>query len=601
SRAEIAWHIPDVSHPDMPVLDLLATIAGGGRSSRLYREVRERRGLAHSVSTYAYTPAHAGLFILSADTEPEKRDEALGASLECLKKLAVDGPEIGELETAMNQSLSAQFRTLVTINGQASDMGSNWILARNLNFTRDYVEATQRVSRDDITAAVRRYLLDDAMTVVSLNPPAKAAPEKAPVAARRDLADGVRKVTLDNGLTLLLLADERVPLVSTYATFRGGMLSATPETAGIAPLLARLLTKDTTKRSSEEVARLVESVGGSIGAGSGRNTLFASAGVMRPNLNLAIELVGDALLEPTLLDEVVEREKGFQIASIKAEDDRPFTVALHQMRESLFGNTHPYGLRPSGSPATVKALSRDSLDALRRQCVSGSNGVIAVYGDIDSGEAEDLLRARFEGALPAGEALFADGRSGGALPAIDTNPTTLFHQKEQAILLVGYRTPGIAGTDRHALDLLDEACSDMASRVFIRIREELGLAYSVGATQMVGLDTGMFLFYVATSPEQLDLAQSELLDEIDQVRRNGLEAEEFERAKSSFLGREIMSRQGAQQLAARTAVDELLGLGWDHFRQTPSSISALTRETVQAAAERHFAADGQVVVRLTHQ
>jgi zinc protease len=598
SRSEIAWHIPDVSHPDMPVLDILATIAGGGRSSRLYREVRERRGLAHSVSAYAYTPAHAGLFIVSADTEPERRDEALAASLGCLRRLAVEGTDPEELETAMRQSLSTQFRTLVTMNGQASDLGSNWILTRNLDFTRDYVAATQRVTRDDVTDAVRRYLLEDAMTVVSLNPPSAERAIKAPAATRRDLADAVRRVELKNGLTLLLLPDDRVPLVTTYATFRGGMLSATPQTAGIGPLLCRLLTKDTRRRTSEEVSRVVESVGGSIGAGSGRNTFHVSAGVMRPDVALAIELVGDALLEPALLDDTLEREKRFQIASIKAEEDRPFNVALQALRESLFGPDHPYGLRPSGTRESVKGLQRDQLSALLGDSVVGRNGVISVFGDIDADQAEDLLRKRFETSLPAGHRAFAEGRTAFEFPAIDTRPLELFHEKEQAVLLIGFRTDGIGSPDRAALDLLDEACSDMASRVFIRIREELGLAYSVGATQLVGLDTGLFVFYVATSPEQLDLVQAELIDEIELLRKEGLEGEEFDRAKSSFLGREIMGRQSAQQLASQTAVDELLGLGWDHFRQTPTTIGALSRETIQQTAARYFAEERRVIVRL---
>jgi zinc protease len=379
------------------------------------------------------------------------------------------------------------------------------------------------------------------------------------------------------------------------------MLSATPETAGIAPLMTRLMAKDTSRHSAEEVAQLVESVGGKIGAGSGRNTIHVSAGVMRPDLDLAIDLVGDALLEPAFLENSVEREKGFQIASIKAEEDRPFTIAMQQLRESLFGAEHPYGLRSSGSPETVNALDRDALEALRQKNVCAQNGVIAVYGDIDASQAEDRLREKFESALPSGELLFADGKTGLGFPAINTEPITLHHEKEQAILLVGYRMPGIDAEDRHAIDLLDEACSDMASRVFIRIREELGLAYSVGASQILGLDTGLFLFYVATSPEQLDLVQTELLDEIDLLRRDGLEAEEFERAKSSFLGREIMSRQGAQQLAARSAVDELLGLGWDHFRSTPDAIRALTRETIQKTAANRFAPEGQVIVRLTRE
>ncbi|MBL9153159.1 MAG: insulinase family protein [Verrucomicrobiales bacterium] len=599
SRTEIGWHIPDVSHPDMPVLDLLASIAGGGRSSRLYREVRERRGLAHSISTYAYTPAHAGLFILSVDTEPAHRDEAIGAALDGLRRLATDGPDDGELETAKHLSLSSQFRTLVTMNGQASDLGSNWILTRNLDFTRDYVEATQRVSRGDVTEALRRYLLDDAMTVVSINPPNATPQNKAPTASRRDLADGVRRVVLKNDLTLLLLRDDRVPLVTTYATFRGGMLSASPETAGINPLLCRLLTKDTHHRSSEEVSRLVESVGGSLNASSGRNTFHVSAGVMRPDLDLAIELVSDALLAPSLLEDTVEREKRFQIASIKAEDDRPFNVAMQALRQSVFGHDHPYGLRSLGSIDTVRSLHRGHLVDQLDRYVAGKNGVIAVFGDIDPEQAEDLVRRRFEGALPAGEQTFASGRTADSLPAVPLEPVELTHEKEQAVLLIGYRTAGLAHPERPALDLLDEACSDMASRVFIRIREELGLAYSVGATQLLGLDTGIFVFYVATAPDQLDRVQAELLDEIDLLRRDGLEAEEFRRAKSSFLGREIMGRQSAQQLAGQAAVDELLGLGWDHFRQTPAAISALDQAAIQAVAASHFTEDRRVIVRLT--
>lgn len=602
SRSEIAWHTPDVSHPDMPALDLLATIAGGGRSSRLYREVRDRLGLAHSVGAYSYTPAHAGLFIVSADTEPDNRDKAIEASLGCLKRLALDGPEPEELETAKRQSLSAQFRTLITMNGQASDLGSNWILSRNLDFTRDYIEATQRTHASDLVEAARRYLLEDAMTIVSLNPPDQNPAPKAPVSARRDLSESVKKITLENGLTLLLLADDRVPLVTTHATFRGGLLSARPETAGIAPLLTRLLTKDAGDRSAEEVARLVESVGGSINAGSGRNSLHVSAGVMRPDLPLAIELVSDALLRPALNPDAITRERGYQIAAIKADDDRPFSVATQALRERLFGRDHPYGLPPSGSAETLAALDQAALRSLRERTVCGRNGVIAVFGDIEIGRAEELLRARFESSMPGGEMAFADGRSSEAvLPPPDAASVTLTHQKEQAILLVGYRTPGILTDDRHALDLLDEACSDMASRVFIRIREELGLAYSVGATQLAGLDTGLFLFYVATAPEQLERVQAELLDEIALLRAEGLETEEFERAKSSFLGREIMSRQAASQLAARAAVDELLGLGWDHYHDTPDAIRALTPRIVQETAARHFAEKSQVVVRLTRE
>ncbi|MCB1092114.1 MAG: insulinase family protein, partial [Verrucomicrobiae bacterium] len=276
-------------------------------------------------------------------------------------------------------------------------------------------------------------------------------------------------------------------------------------------------------------------------------------------------------------------------------------VAMQGLREALFGAAHPYGLRPSGSRQSVAALQREPLAHLLSETVVGQNGVVAVFGDIDASQAEELLRQRFETALPRGQAAFSGRPVGPDFPSLGGDPIELHHDKEQAILLVGFRTGGIATPERASLDLLDEACSDMASRVFIRIREDLGLAYSVGATQLIGLDTGLFVFYVATSPQQLDLVQSELLDEIDLLRREGLEAEEFQRAKNSFLGREIMGRQSAQQLASQTAVDELLGLGWDHFRQVPDTIRGLQRDMIQATAAEAFSPERRAIVRLTRK
>ena len=147
--------------------------------------------------------------------------------------------------------------------------------------------------------------------------------------------------------------------------------------------------------------------------------------------------------------------------------------------------------------------------------------------------------------------------------------------------------------------MIDEACSDMASRMFIRIREELGLAYSVGASRIQGIEPGCLLFYVSTAPEKLDLVQSNLLDEIYKIASNGLEPEEFERARASWLGREAIHLQGARELANVATIDELIGLGWDNYRKSPDQMKALTLEETQEVAARYIREDNQVIVRLT--
>src|SRR5690606_35605505 len=163
--------------------------------------------------------------------------------------------------------------------------------------------------------------------------------------------------------------------------------------------------------------------------------------------------------------------------------------------------------------------------------------------------------SRFATSLPAGAREFTTP-SGIVLPADYAGLIELTHEKEQAVLLIGYRTVDLLHPDNAALEMIDEACSDMASRLFIRIREELGLAYSVGATRLSGLEPGFLVFYASTSPEKLELVQEEMLGEIEMMIREGLADEEFDRAKASWLGREAIHLQGAKELAATATVDE---------------------------------------------
>lgn len=592
-RERLAWQLPDGTHPGVPAFDLLAGILGDGRSSRLFESVREKQRLAHSVGAWAYTPAFAGQFALHFDTEPEKADAAREAVLREVVRLVEEGVGERELEKARRQILSAQFAVFTEVRGQASDIGSNWLLARNPDHTRDYVEAVQRVGREEVRAAAEDWLRPDRLTTVALVPKAGTR-RSVPMAAKR--SEAIRKVELANGLTVLLLEDRRVPFVQATGVFRGGLLAETAGTAGITRLMSRLLTKDTRKRSAEELALEIESVGGGIGASMGNNTFGVSVHALRPDLERVVDLLGETLLEPAFLESTLEREKSYQLSQIKAENDRPFSVAMKALRRRLYGS-HPYGLEASGTVESVTSLDGGALAALHRRLVVGGNGVVGVFGDLDPDRAEAMVRSRFGQSLAAGPREFVG--SSFALPSDGSGLVELTHEKEQAVLLIGYRTVDLAHPDNPGLEMIDEACSDMASRLFIRIREELGLAYSVGATRMSGLEPGLLVFYASTAPEKLDLVQAEMLAEIDLIVREGLETEEFDRAKASWLGREAIHLQGVRELASTAAVDELVGLGWDRYRKMPEIVRSLTREQVREVAERHLREDNRAIVRLT--
>src|SRR5213082_2983946 len=166
----MAWHIPEVTSPDVPALDLLSTILGDGRSSRLYRRVREEAGLAFGISAFSYTPGDPGLFGIDATLDPKKREAAEQLALQIVDEVKQSGVTADELDKAKKITLSQHLGALTTMRGQASDIGSNWLLTRNLNFSRHYLDAVQKVTLDDIKRVAATYLTDNNLTVVSLNP-----------------------------------------------------------------------------------------------------------------------------------------------------------------------------------------------------------------------------------------------------------------------------------------------------------------------------------------------------------------------------------------------------------------------------------------------
>lgn len=439
--------------------------------------------------------------MVSFDTKPDKATETFDAVLREIALLREKGISDDELRKARKQALSSQFSTFSDMRGQASDLATNWLLTRNLDYTRDYVDAVQRVEKEAVQEAAVKYLGPERFTRVALLPKDREKARVVKPAAKR--SEEIRKITLENGLTVLLLQDKRVPFVQASGVFEGGLLAETPHNNGVTRLLPTAHERHP-ETLRQALALEIESVGGGIGASFGNNSFGVSVSAMRTDLPLVVDLLGETLLEPAFLESVVEREKQFQLTQIKEELDRPFTVAMREMRRHLYG-THPYGLQGSGTEESVLSLHRDSLIDLHGRLVRGGNGVVGVFGDLDPDRAEDLIRARFAENLAVGSPGVCNPVRSCPAAELRRTLTDLAHEKEQAVLLIGYCTVHLTHADNPALEMIDEACSDMASRLFIRIREELGLAYSVGASRMTGTRTGFLVFYASTSPEKLDL------------------------------------------------------------------------------------------------
>lgn len=582
TRLSLAWHVPELTHPDVPALDLLSSILGEGRSSRLYRRIREEAGLAFSISSFSYTPGDAGMFGIDANVDPNKRDEVQKVALQIVKEVQQSGVTAEELSKAKKMQLSHHLGALTTMRGQASDIGSNWLLTRNLNFSRDYLDAIQKVTLEDVQRVAAKYLVDDNLSIVSLNPKGSLAGK---VEANQAVTPAeVQKIELSNGLRILVREDPRLPLVAMSAVFRGGLLAETPQTNGITRLMAKSLIKGTKTRTAEQIAREIEAVGGSLTSDAGNNSFTVGIDVTKPDLKLGATLLADILQNATMPEKAVTREKDVQIANLKQEEEQLTTVARNIMRQALF-HDHPYALRGNGSVEAVQKLTPKDLLDFRDRYLVAKNGVISVFGNVTASEVKQLFE-QVLGSMRPGVLALTDAPKPGPLKKAETVESR--KEKAQGVLMVGYPGADVFSPDRHALELIDEASSDLGSRFFIRIREQMGLAYYVGASQVQGLVPGVFAFYCGTDPTKIEAVKTALLEEINKLASEGLTEQELTRAKKKLVGQQQISNQSNDTFGFQCALDELYGLGFNYYKNLEKDVEKVSMDDIKRVAAKYF-------------
>lgn len=589
----IAWHIPDARHPDLPALEVLATVLGQGRSSRLYQRIRERQRLVTSIDAWTYTTSLPGLFGVSATLEPDKLEAARRALFGEIQRLQDRPVAESELRKAVKQCTTALLATRKTMAGQAQDLGNCWLLANDLAFSQRYLDAIQRLRPTDLLRVARTYLAPENRTLYGLWPKGKLSKTTVTLPGARN--EPIQKVELPNGLRLLLKPDWRLPFVELRAVFQGGVLAETPETNGLTALMARLLLKGTQRRSAEQIARAIESVGGSLDTYSGNNSYGLSAEVLQEDLPLALQLLAEVLLQPTFPEEAFAHEREVQLARVRARRDDLLTRALLALRHRLFGPAG-YGLDTLGTETSLARLHRDLVCDFHHQWTQPQNCVLAIYGHIDpettlKGVEKVLGRWSNASALPSLHL---------ASPRSPQQPEHIreTHEKRQAVLVMGWPGVRLDSEDRFALELIQELCSDLGSRLFLRVREKLGLAYYVGAQNFMGLCPGYFAFYAGTEPAKAARVERELAAEARLLRDRGVTPDELARAKAKLLGQKKIARQELGNLAQLTALDELYGLGYQNFDAEDARIEAVTLEEVRSVAARYLDPDRYVLAIL---
>jgi zinc protease len=592
----VAYKITAFKHEDTPYLDLLSGVLGGGDASRLYRSVKDRQQLVHSISSSSYTPLDAGLFMIDATLEPAKLEASVRAIAQEVHRLRDLGPSETELERARVNLLASKIHERETMEGQASNLGYYESLGGGIEHEQAYLEAVRRATTEDLLRVARTYLSPERARVVALLQ--KGAPATGDEQLLQALADGsgtgratyagaeispgIWRYQLPSGLRVIVKPVRSIPLVSLHLALRGGQLAESAERQGLSAFLAEMLERGTTQRSAAQFAAEVEDIAGSLSGFAGRNSFGMQAQFLKESLDTGLELLADAVLRPALDPGEIEKVREEHQAAIKRREDSLSSKALELLQKGLY-DAHPYAFLTLGTEKSVAAIDREALRDYLTAYAHPSNAVLSVVGDVDPESIVEAIGAHLgEWSGPGAVAIPQH-----ALPVLSkVQELAIAKQRNQVHVMIGFPGLRVDDPDVPALHVLTQVLSGQGGRLFLELRDRQSLAYQVQASSLEGLDPGMFMAYIAGAPEKEQQARDGLRTELAKLLEGGVTEEELKRARSYLVGSYSVSLQRFGMQASLLSLDELYGMGATWHLGYRQRIEAVTRDDVMRVARR---------------
>lgn len=410
----------------------------------------------------------------------------------------------------------------------------------------------------------------------------------------RRLDEGVVRTDAPNGLIVLT---ETMPGLRSAA---GGFWVRTASVhepdgkMGVSHLLEHMVFKGTARRSAKEISLALESRGGSLDAYTGRDHTTFQARVLDADVPLAVDVLTDLVRHPVLRDEDLALERKVVLEEIAMVDDAPDDLVFDLHAGALFPG-HAYGHRILGTRDTVGALTRADVQALHQGAYHPRHLVFAAAGNVRHEEILALLEAQgWFGAEPGPE------REPVRAPATSwKGERRVAREGTQVHIVFGAETFRYGDPRRYALVLVSTIFgAGMSSRLFQRVREQLGLAYAVYAFHQFFQLTGMCGVYVGTQPATAQQAVDEIRSEMALLARDSLSAEELASAKRQVKGQLVLSVESPLSRMYRIAGTALYGERYRSLDEVLAEVEAITPEQVAEVAATCYAPERQAVVWL---
>ena len=602
-RLSLVWPTGPMFGPDEAALDLMASILGDGKTSRLYRELVYERQIARDVMAAHYTREIAGEFIIQITGNPGQSLNELQEIVDSqLNLLRATPPSERELGRALNHFESDDVRSLERIGGfggRADQLNLFNIFTSDPGNINSDIERYRAVTPDDIKQVANRLggnrvrltvLPEKEVTVGShakldrtITPPGK--PDKSfspPVPARE---------VLSNGLNVLYIKERSLPVVSISIVGNSGSTSDPLDAPGLSHLTASMLSEGTANLTSQQIAEEMEFMGARLNSSVGNEQSFVGSSTLTQHWARAVEIIGEVVQEASFPDKELDRVRKERLIDLRRISDDASMVAQRVARSLLYGQNTAYGNPPIGTESTIAEFSRDDLATHFASSRYPSGSTLIAVGDVSSMNLMKHLEKTLGG--------WSDNKT--SKPSILANSpapvraSTIIYLADkpgsaQSVIHTGHLTISRHDGDFYALNLLNYLFGGhFMARLNQNLRQDKG--YSYGFHSSIDWATGPSSL-VAWGSVQTSVTREaviEVLKEFEDIRGGRpVDNQEFAAAQDGLLKGFASQFETQSQTVSQMARILMFGLPDNYYTSLEAQYKDLTVDDINRVAGTHI-------------
>lgn len=605
----LGWRGPALPDREAVALEVASLVLGYGEASRLTRGVRRERRLVREVHASVYPARQATALVVSAHASPGTVEAAVAAIVEQVEHLATVPLQPQELSRARVVLASDLVYRRETASGHAHALGQNLSTGGTVDLDERYHRVLAELTAADVRRACARWLLPAAASVSVVlpkggRPTAKQLDTKLRALLQRGTAGrakrkpktdrhGVVATRLPGGLRLLAKIDRRVPLCAGWMVWPGGLRREGPSTRGASSMMATLTTRGCDAIGAQALAAEIEGQAAALDGFSGRNTAGLHFECMASSTPQVLRRAVQCVTAPSFAPDELEEARRVVLHDLAARDDDPAKLAFRVAREKLYGR-HPFRWDSRGSEASVAKLTPRRLRRLWPRWYPLDAAVLAVCGDVDVdgllGTLEHTLGSRAAGAVAS--------PMPGAPPKYPSAPVevALCRDQQQVHLAMAMPGPPLGHADSAAVDVLLAVLGGQAGRLFMALREQQGLVYTVAAQSLEGSDAGEITVFASASTDKIGRARQALCEQLDRIATEPVGPAELLRAKALLLGQHAMGMERHGRVAFALAFNEAFGLPRHDYLRYGARVQRVTAARLRTVARRWLDPRRRVVV-----